>query len=121
VRAELLAKISASLGLGGIADTAPRVGAGDTAAAGSEAGGFEPVWIETPECTACDECTNLAPKTFAYNEQKLAIVINPRGSKFADIVKAAEKCTASCIHPGTPWNMAEPGVEKLMARAAKFN
>jgi len=79
------------------------------------------VWVESPECTACDECINLAPKTFAYNDQKLAIVINPKGSKFADIVKAAEKCTAACIHPGTPWNMSEPGVEKLMARAAKFN
>jgi pyruvate-ferredoxin/flavodoxin oxidoreductase len=44
-----------------------------------------------------------------------------RAAKFADIVKAAEKCTAGCIHPGTPWNMSEPGVEKLMARAAKFN
>ena len=49
------------------------------------------------------------------------MVINPKGSKFADIVKSAEKCTAGCIHPGTPWNMSEPGIEKLMARAAKFN
>jgi pyruvate-ferredoxin/flavodoxin oxidoreductase len=128
VRAELLAKISASLGLGGaVADAAPvakvplgtqRAGAGDTATA---TGDYEPVWIESPECTACDECTTLAPKVFAYNDQKLAIVINPKGGKFADVVKAAEKCTAGCIHPGTPWNMAEPGVEKLMARAAKYN
>ena len=79
------------------------------------------MWVESPECTACDECINLAPKVFAYNDQKLAIVINPKGGKFADIVKAAEKCTAGCIHPGTPWNMGDPGVEKLMARAAKFN
>jgi len=43
------------------------------------------------------------------------------GAKFADIVKAAEKCTAGCLHPGTPWNMSEPGVDKLIARAAKFN
>jgi pyruvate-ferredoxin/flavodoxin oxidoreductase len=125
VRAELLAKISASLGLGGaVADAAPAtgVGAGDTATGVSAAAGdYEPVWIETPECTACDECTTLAPKVFAYNDQKLAVVINPKGGKFVDIVKAAEKCTAGCIHPGTPWNMSEPGVEKLMARAAKFN
>lgn len=122
VRAELMAKISASLGLGGVSDAAPAatVGAGATAA-GDEGGAYEPVWIETPECTACDECTTLAPKTFAYNDHKLAIVINPKGGKFADIVKAAEKCTAGCIHPGTPWNMSEPGVEKLKARAAKFN
>ena len=44
-----------------------------------------------------------------------------RNGQISDIVKAAEKCTASCIHPGTPWNMSEPGIEKLMARAAKFN
>ncbi|TND00337.1 MAG: putative pyruvate-flavodoxin oxidoreductase [Rhodocyclaceae bacterium] len=122
VRAELLAKISASLGLAGMVDTGSSiVGAGATAAAGDDGSGYEPVWIETPECTACDECTTLAPKAFAYNDQKLAVVINPKGAKFADIVKAAEKCTAGCIHPGTPWNMSEPGIEKLMTRAAKFN
>jgi len=119
VRAELMAKITASLGVVGaptVSDaTAP------AAAAPAAAGGFDAVWIETPECTACDECTTIAPKAFAYNDQKQAIVIDPKGAKFADIVKAAEKCTAGCIHPGTPWNMAEPGVEKLMQRAAKFN
>jgi pyruvate-ferredoxin/flavodoxin oxidoreductase len=124
VRADLLAKISASLGLGG-ADVSIASAAGAAApvaaSAGDAAGDYEPVWIETPECTACDECINLAPKVFAYNDQKLAIVVNPKGGKFADIVKAAEKCTAGCIHPGTPWNMGEPGVDKLMARAAKFN
>ena len=97
-----------------------------SAAAPADDGGgngadYDPVWIETPECTACDECINLAPKAFAYNDQKLAIVINPKGAKFADIVKAAEKCTAGCTHPGTPWNPAEPGLDKLKARAAKFN
>jgi len=124
VRAELLAKVSASLGLGaasGDAVAAVDAGSGAADAAAGAAGDYEPVWIESPECTACDECTTLAPKAFAYNDQKLAIVINPKGAKFADIVKAAEKCTAGCIHPGTPWNMGEPGVEKLMARAAKFN
>jgi pyruvate-ferredoxin/flavodoxin oxidoreductase len=29
---------------------------------------YEPVWIETPECTTCDECININPKIFAYNE-----------------------------------------------------
>ena len=125
VREDLLAKISATLGLGGAMAPATtgeaKVGAGDTANSTASRGDYEPVWIETPECTACDECTTLAPKIFAYNEQKLAVVINPKGAKFADIVKSAEKCTAGCIHPGTPWNMNEPGIEKLMVRAAKFN
>jgi pyruvate-ferredoxin/flavodoxin oxidoreductase len=123
VRAELLAKIAASLGMAG-SDSGGAVPSAPTfaAAPGSAGSGdYEPVWIESPECTACDECINLAPKIFAYNEQKLAIVVNPKAGKFADIVKAAEKCTAGCIHPGTPWNMSEPGVEKLMVRAAKFN
>jgi pyruvate-ferredoxin/flavodoxin oxidoreductase len=114
VRAELLAKITASLGMSGS-------DAGAVSPALTFDADYEPVWIETPECTACDECINIAPKTFAYNDQKLAIVINPKGAKFADIVKSAEKCTAGCIHPGTPWNMSEPGIEKLMARAAKYN
>ena len=81
---------------------------------------YEPVWVETPECTACDECTDLAPKTFQYNEQKQAIVINPQGSAYRDIVKAAEKCTAGCLHPGTPWNTNEKDAEKLMQRAEKY-
>jgi pyruvate-ferredoxin/flavodoxin oxidoreductase len=118
VRAELLAKITASLGVAGgdvPAANAPMPLAAQTA------DGYEPVWIETPECTACDECTSIAPKVFVYNDKKQATVVNPKGAKFADLVKAAEKCTAGCLHPGTPWNMSEPGIEKLMQRAAKYN
>lgn len=124
VRAELLAKITASLGMSGSDAGTGAVSPALTLGAESDAGNdadYEPVWVESPECTACDECINLAPKTFAYNDQKLAIVIDPKGAKFADIVKSAEKCTAGCIHPGTPWNMSEPGIEKLKARAAKYN
>ena len=122
VRAELLAKITASLGVSGPAAAADAVSPAPTfPATAANAEGYEPVWVESPECTACDECTGIAPKVFVYNEQKQAIVVNPKGARFADIVKAAEKCTAGCLHPGTPWNMSEPGIEKLMARAAKYN
>ncbi len=125
VRGELLAKIAASLGMAGsdmgaVPDDGSRT-SGASGAPTSGGGDYEPVWVETPECTACDECIKLAPKTFQYNDQKLAVVIDPKGNRFADIVKSAEKCTAGCIHPGTPWKMSEPGIEKLMARAAKFN
>ncbi|MDH5600646.1 MAG: 2-oxoacid:acceptor oxidoreductase family protein [Gammaproteobacteria bacterium] len=81
---------------------------------------YEPVWIETPECTACDECTDLNPNIFAYNENKQAIVVNPKGGPFIDIVKAAEKCTAEVIHPGTPYNLNEPGIDNLIKRAEKY-
>jgi len=86
---------------------------------GAEAADYEPVWIETPECTACDECTEIAPKIFAYNAEKQAEVSNPKGGKYKDIVRAAEKCTAGCLHPGTPWNMAEKDIDKLIKRAEK--
>lgn len=91
------------------------------AAGDGVAADYEPCWVESPDCSACDECTTLAPGVFAYNAQRRAIVTNPKGAKFADIVKAAEKCTAGCLHPGTPWNAAEPGLDKLRARAAKYN
>ncbi len=122
-RAELLQKISVSLASfgAGVSIDAPIASAPVSAKPAAGPDGYEPVYIDTPECTACDECTKLAPKAFAYNDDKKAIVINPQGTKYADLVKAAEKCTAGCIHPGTPWNLSEPGVDKLIARAAKFN
>jgi pyruvate-ferredoxin/flavodoxin oxidoreductase len=119
-RAELLGKISASLANFG-SGVAVDASAAPAPVVASGPDGYEAVYIDTPECTACDECTKLAPKVFAYNDEKKAIVINPQGTKFADLVKAAEKCTAGCIHPGTPWNMSEAGIDKLIARAAKYN
>ncbi|MBF0219511.1 MAG: ferredoxin [Gammaproteobacteria bacterium] len=104
--------------------TASHLNASPTTATSSvginSAADFEAVWIETPECTACDECVEINPKIFAYNGDKKAIVVDPRGGPFVDIVKAAEKCTAGVIHPGTPGNPTEPNLEKLVARAAKY-
>jgi pyruvate-ferredoxin/flavodoxin oxidoreductase len=90
------------------------------AGGGAEMGDYEPVWIETPECTACDECIELNPKIFAYNDEKKAVIIDPKGGAYKDVVKAAEKCTAGCIHPGTPWNASEKDLDKLVKRAAKY-
>jgi pyruvate-ferredoxin/flavodoxin oxidoreductase len=83
-------------------------------------GDWEPVWVETPECTACDECTTINPKIFKYNKDKKIEIVDPKGGPYKDIVKAAEKCTAGCIHPGTPWNPGEPGLDKLVKRAQKY-
>lgn len=98
----------------------PAASAGGATAAGAAPEDYEPVWIETPECTACDECTDLNPNLFAYNDDKLAIVVDPKAGPFVDIVKAAEKCTAEVIHPGTPFNPNEPNLDKLIKRAEKF-
>lgn len=40
---------------------------------------------------------------------------------YAELVQAAEKCPARCIHPGQPIDPDEPGLEALLARAAPFN
>ncbi len=127
-KAEMASKLSSTLlSLSGSSSSNLLTGAitdtGATPVLGSDTdsvGAHEPVWIETPECTACDECTDIAPKIFAYNSDKLAEVINPTGGKYKDIVRAAEKCTAGCLHPGTPWNMSEKDIDKLIKRAEKF-
>jgi pyruvate-ferredoxin/flavodoxin oxidoreductase len=105
----------------GLLDSGGVTAAGDsTAAAAAPAGDYEPVWVDTPECEACDECTKINPKIFAYNAEKKAVVANPRGGPYRDIVRAAEKCTAGCIHPGTPFDANEKDLEKLVRRAEKY-
>ena len=98
----------------------PGNGAGAGGGNGAAAPDYEPVWIETPECTACDECTTIAPGIFAYNDEGKAEVVNPKGGSYKDIVRAAEKCTAGCLHPGTPWNRNEKEIDKWIQRAEKY-
>jgi pyruvate-ferredoxin/flavodoxin oxidoreductase len=93
------------------------------AAAPAEAGGeleLEP-WIESARCTSCDECTGINRKLFAYNDKKQAYIKDPKAGTFKDLVVAAERCPVGIIHPGTPLNPKEKGLEKLIARAARFN
>ena len=71
-------------------------------------------------CTACDECTTINPEIFVYNKNKQAVIKNPAGGPYKDIVKAAEKCSAKIIHPGKPLDPNEKGLDKLMERAKKF-
>jgi pyruvate-ferredoxin/flavodoxin oxidoreductase len=78
-------------------------------------------WIESIRCTACDDCTNLNPKMFAYNEDGLAYIADARAGTFRELVIAAEKCAPSVIHPGDPLNPDEKGLDKLIPRAEKFN
>ncbi len=95
-------------------------GNGGMQPAAAAAEGYEAVWIETPLCTACDECIEINPRMFVYNDEKKAIVIDSKAGSFKDIVRSAEKCTADCIHPGTPWNPNEKGLDKLIKRAEKY-
>jgi pyruvate-ferredoxin/flavodoxin oxidoreductase len=82
---------------------------------------FMAAWIETDECTSCDECTKINPNIFQYNTDKKAFIKDPKGGPYQDIVKAAEKCTAGVIHPGLPGNSGEKDLDKWIQRAKKFN
>jgi len=124
-QADMAQKLTQSLftlaaGGGALPNLAPSSthGAGQAPSGGGAE--WEAVWIDTPECTTCDECVQIAPKAFQYNADKKSTVINPKGASYKDIVKAAEKCTATCIHPGTPWNPAEKDLDKLVKRAQKY-
>jgi pyruvate-ferredoxin/flavodoxin oxidoreductase len=87
----------------------------------SAEGDYLAPWIDTPNCTACDECTQLNSKIFEYNADKKAVIKNPEGGPYKDLVKAAERCTARVIHPGLPRNRSEKGIEKWIKRAEKYN
>jgi pyruvate-ferredoxin/flavodoxin oxidoreductase len=98
----------------------PAAGAAPPAKAGSDGDSTAP-WIESAMCTSCNECININGKIFAYDADKHAFVKDPKGGPYKDLVRAAEKCTAQVIHPGTPWNPKEKDLDKLIKRAAKYN
>ena len=84
-------------------------------------GDYMAPWLDTEECTTCDECIKINSGIFVYNDDKKAIIANPDGGPFSDLVKAAEKCTAEVIHPGLPRDRSEKGMNKWIARGEKFN
>ena len=93
------------------ASTAPAAGSSD----------YMAPWLDTDDCTACDECTNLNPAMFAYNDAKKAFIKDPLAGPYKDLVKAAEKCTAQVIHPGLPADRSEADVDTWIPRGGKYN
>lgn len=81
----------------------------------------EDPWIDTMLCTSCNDCMKVNPLLFLYNEEKQAYLGDPGKGTFRQLVEAAEICPAKCIHPGSPLNPDEPGLEELLERAAPFN
>ncbi len=88
---------------------------------GDTGGQYMAPWIDTEQCTSCDECVNLNSKLFQYNENKKAVINDPAGGPYKDLVRAAERCTARVIHPGLPKDRSEKDIQKWIARAQKFN
>jgi pyruvate-ferredoxin/flavodoxin oxidoreductase len=78
-------------------------------------------YIETERCTTCDECIKINDRMFAYDENKQAYIKDPQAGTFAELVKAAERCTVEIIHPGTPLNPDEKDLDKWIKRAERFN
>jgi pyruvate-ferredoxin/flavodoxin oxidoreductase len=78
-------------------------------------------WIDTEDCTECDECIMINPDIFEYNADKKAIIKNPDAGPYRDLVKAAEKCTAEVIHPGLPRDRSDKDIAKWIKRGQKYN
>jgi pyruvate-ferredoxin/flavodoxin oxidoreductase len=91
------------------------------AATSQEAADYMAPWIDTDDCTACDECTQLNSKIFVYNDEKKAVIKDPDGGPYRDLVKAAEKCTARVIHPGLPRDRSDKDADKWIERAKTYN
>ena len=78
-------------------------------------------YIDLALCTACNECTNLNKRMFAYNSKKQAYIKDVKAGPFKDLVLAAEKCPVRIIHPGTPLDPTEKDLGKWIERAKPFN
>jgi pyruvate-ferredoxin/flavodoxin oxidoreductase len=78
-------------------------------------------WLDTDACTACDECTNLNPDLFAYNDARKAYIKDPDAGPFKDLVLAAERCTARVIHPGLPRQSDAADIDAWIERANRYN
>lgn len=90
------------------------------AAAPAPAAVAEEPWVDSVMCTSCNDCMQVNAKLFVYDDNKQARIGDPKSGTFSEIVRAAEKCPARCIHPGAPLNPNEPGLAELIARAVPF-
>jgi ferredoxin len=82
---------------------------------------FDTPWIDSVLCTSCNDCMKINPLVFIYNENKQALIGDAKAGTFEQLVIAAEKCPARCIHPGKPQNPDEPNLDELIERAKPFN
>jgi pyruvate-ferredoxin/flavodoxin oxidoreductase len=127
IRTEMVQKFASSLMqlMGGEGSVSVPLATGALAEAPAAApvavGDYLAPWIDTDECTTCDECIIINKKIFAYNDKKKAVIVNSNGGPYKDIVKAAEKCTARVIHPGLPADRSQKDIEKWIKRGEKFN
>ena len=82
---------------------------------------FDEAWIDSPLCTTCNDCTDMNPLMFVYNDSNQAYIADLNAGTFEQMVEAAEICPSKCIYPGKPWDKSEADLEGLMERAVPFN
>jgi ferredoxin len=82
---------------------------------------FDDAWIDSPLCTTCNDCTDMNPLMFVYNDTNQAIIADLDAGTYKQMVEAAEICPSKCIHPGKPWNPSEANLDNLIERALPFN
>ncbi|MBW2386986.1 MAG: 2-oxoacid:acceptor oxidoreductase family protein [Deltaproteobacteria bacterium] len=118
----------ASAPASGPAEETAQTATADETGPGSESGedvesddlSMEP-YIDTQLCTSCDDCIKLNKQMFVYDENKQAYIQDAHAGTFKQLVMAAEACPADIIHPGTPLDPHEKGLEKLIKRAEHYN
>ncbi len=82
---------------------------------------FDEAWIDSPLCTTCNDCTDMNPLMFVYNDSNQAYIADINAGTFEQMVEAAEICPSKCIHPGKPWDKSESDLDDLIERAIPFN
>jgi ferredoxin len=102
-----------------VARPAP-AGAPPSAAEDEGATGFDDPWVDSVLCTSCNECIQINRRLFGYDENKQARIADATAGTYAELVAAAEKCPARCIHPGQPRSGDATATDDLVARAARF-
>jgi ferredoxin len=81
---------------------------------------LDEAWIETSRCPSCNECQLVNDRMFKYNDRKQAYIADITAGTFRQLVEAAEGCQVAIIHPGSPRDPNEPGLEDLLRRAEPF-
>jgi ferredoxin len=77
-------------------------------------------YIDSELCTSCNDCLKINPLLFVYNANNQAEIGDPLKGTFVELVKAAEKCPARCIHPGSPRADDKTATSAIISRALKF-
>jgi len=78
-------------------------------------------YIDSAMCTTCNDCTKINPRLFKYDQNDQAYIADVTAGTYEQLVRAAEKCPARCIHPGLPRKGDKSGTDAMIARGDPFN